>query len=71
MPAVTFPRRYIAYQESARRQQMKNCELAEFTSCARAMEQVLATCGSALNSALRLGYFEPPVRSRAGSRVGS
>ena len=40
---------------------MKNCELAEFGLDARAIETVPRTCGSALNSALRSGYFDPPV----------
>ena len=40
---------------------MKNCELAESGLDERAIETVPRTCGSALNSALRSGYFDPPV----------
>ena len=34
---------------------------------ARAMEQMPRTCGSALNSCFRFGYFEPPMPVPVGS----
>ena len=48
---------------------MKNCEFAESGLCARAIEQVPRTCGSALNSCLMFGYFEPPVPVPFGQPV--
>src|SRR5690348_8758660 len=62
MPEITLPHTvYCLSRKRASVKQMKNCELAEAGFCARAMEQVPRTCGSELNSALRFGYFEPPV----------
>ena len=40
---------------------MKNCELAEFGSEVRAMPTMPRAYGTLENSALRSGYFEPPV----------
>ncbi|MNT78908.1 hypothetical protein D3C72_2181930 [compost metagenome] len=49
--------------------QMKNCELAEFGLCERAMEQVPRTCGVAENSACRSGLSEPPMPARPGLKL--
>ena len=62
MPETTLPQTvYWRSRKAASPKQMKNCELAESGLEARAIDTVPRTCGSALNSALRSGYFEPPV----------
>src|SRR5208282_6415856 len=66
MPETTFPHTvYLRSRKGASAKQMKNCELAEFGLEARAIDTVPRTCGSALNSALRSGYFDPPVPFRS------
>ena len=48
---------------------MKNCELAEFGSCARAMPTTPRTkCAFLENSAGRSGSSEPPVPTASGSK---
>src|SRR5271169_6927991 len=62
MPETTLPQTvYCRLRKAASPKQMKNCELAESGLDERAIETVPRTCGSALNSALRSGYFDPPV----------
>ena len=48
---------------------MKNWLLALLGFCERAIEHTPRTCGSALNSAGRLPYFEPPVPVPCGQPV--
>ena len=48
---------------------MKNCELAEFGSCERAIPTEPRSNGSRENSAGRLGSFDPPVPLVAGLDV--
>src|SRR5580704_13800985 len=70
MPETTLPQTvYFRSRNPASPKQMKNCELAESGSLARAIEAVPRTCGSALNSALMFGYFEPPVPVPCGQPV--
>src|SRR5208337_2456850 len=62
MPETTLPQTvYWRSRKWASSKQMKNCELAELGLDARAIDTVPRTCGSALNSAWRSGYFDPPV----------
>ena len=62
---MTLPQTvYCRSRKRASSKQMKNCELALSGFCERAIEAVPRTCGSALNSCLRFGYFEP---ARAGA----
>ncbi|MNT55795.1 hypothetical protein D3C72_1930600 [compost metagenome] len=70
MPSMTWPQTVyclLSHGESVK--QMKNCELAEFGLCERAMEQVPRTCGMAENSAFRSGLSEPPMPARAGLKL--
>src|SRR5580698_1351954 len=70
MPETTLPQAvYCLSRNFASSKQMKNWELAESGLCARAIETVPRTCGSALNSALRFGYFDPPVPVPLGQPV--
>ena len=58
MPDVTFPQTvYCLSRKRASPKQIKNCELAEFGSWARAIEQVPRTCGSAAELGLEIGIF--------------
>ncbi|MNE83767.1 hypothetical protein D3C80_1806120 [compost metagenome] len=68
MPSITSPQTvYWRSRKRASSKQMKNCELALFGSEVRAIEQTPRTCGSALNSAFRFGFFEPEVPVPVGS----
>ena len=70
MPETTLPQTvYWRLRKAASPKQMKNCELAESGLDERAIETVPRTCGSALNSALRSGYFDPPVPVPLGQPV--
>ncbi len=62
MPLTTWPQTvYCLSRKRASSKQMKNWLLAEFGALVRAIEQTPRTWGSALNSALRSGFFEPPM----------
>ena len=62
MPLSTSPQTvYWLSRKRASSKQMKNWLLALLGSWVRAIEQTPRTCGSLLNSALRLGMSEPPV----------
>src|SRR5438128_1270654 len=62
MPSITLPHTvYFLSRKVASSNTMKNWLLALSGLCERAIEHTPRTCGSALNSALRFGYFEPPV----------
>src|SRR5580693_8753658 len=68
MPETTLPQTvYWRLRKAASPKQMKNCELAESGLAARAIDTVPRTCGSALNSALRSGYFDPPRPGSLGT----
>src|SRR5271156_632683 len=59
IPETTLPQTvYCRSRKCASPKQMKNCELAESGLDARAIDTVPRLCGSALNSALRSGYFD-------------
>ena len=59
---------YFLSQDTAHLKACATC-LDRFDDLARTMEQVPRTCGSALNSALRLGDFELPVPVPCGHPV--
>ena len=70
MPSITLPQTvYCLSRKRASSKQMKNWLLALLGFCERAIEQTPRTCGSALNSAGRFGYFEPPVPVPCGQPV--
>ena len=52
---------YFPFRNEPSPYMMKNCEFAEFGSFARAMPTTPRLNGVLVNSACRLGYFEPPV----------
>src|SRR4029079_18572311 len=59
MPSITLPHTvYCLSRKLASSKQMKNWLLALLGFWARAIEHTPRTCGSALNSAGRLPYFE-------------
>ncbi len=67
---MTWPHTvYCLFSHGESVKQMKNCELAEFGLCERAIEQVPRTWEIAENSALRSGFSEPPMPARAGLKL--
>ena len=67
MPSMTWPQTvYWRLRKAASSKQMKNCELAEFGFCERAIEQVPRAWFMLENSALRSGLSEPPMPARDG-----
>src|SRR4029078_13412762 len=61
MPSITLPHTvYCLSRKPASSKQMKNWLLALLGFDERAIEQIPRTCGSALNSAGRVGSLEPP-----------
>src|SRR3954471_5602698 len=71
MPSMTWPQTvYWRLRKAASSKQMKNCELAEFGFCERAIEQVPRPWLALENSAFRSGFSEPPMPARDGAKVG-
>src|SRR5215210_2132054 len=70
MPSVTAPTTvYCPLRKDPSANMMKNCELALFGSCDRAMPRVPRLKGSLENSAGMSGSFEPPMPVPVGSPV--
>src|SRR5947209_5844713 len=62
MPDTTSPTTvYLPFRNEPSPNMMKNCEFAESLLAERAMPTMPRLNGTLENSALRFGYFEPPV----------